>query len=77
MLDPFFKEGEMNQGIGRLADGLGIEAEAPDGLVEAYSATINSAPVLAVQWHPEWRTDASADSQTFFKLLGKTLRETA
>jgi len=65
------------QGIGRLADGLGIEAEAPDGLVEAYSATINSAPVLAVQWHPEWRTDASADSQTFFKLLGKTLRETA
>lgn len=65
------------QGVGRLADGLVVEANAPDGLVEAYSATINKAPVLAVQWHPEWQTDANADSQTFFKLLGQTLREHA
>lgn len=62
------------QGIDRLADGLTVEAEAPDGLVEAYSATINGAPVLAVQWHPEWAHAADPDSQVYFRLLGKALR---
>jgi putative glutamine amidotransferase len=62
------------QGIGRLADGLAVEATAPDGLVEAYAATIGAAPVVAVQWHPEWKTGENADSQTFFRLLGEVLR---
>lgn len=62
------------QGIATLAPGLVVEAEAPDGLVEAYSATIAGAPVLAVQWHPEWQTDRHPDSQTYFRLLGKALR---
>ena len=62
------------QGIGRLADGLHIEARAPDGLVEAYSARPNGAPLLAVQWHPEWGTENDPDSQTYFHLLGKALR---
>ena len=62
------------QGIGRLADGLTIEARAPDGLVEAYSARPNGAPLLAVQWHPEWGTENDPDSQTYFHLLGKALR---
>lgn len=62
------------QGVGRLADGLSIEAQAPDGLVEAYSARPNGAPLLAVQWHPEWATDANDDSQTYFRLLGRALR---
>ena len=62
------------QGIGRLADGLSVEARAPDGLVEAYSARPNGAPLLAVQWHPEWGTENDADSQTYFHLLGKALR---
>ncbi|MCL6251627.1 gamma-glutamyl-gamma-aminobutyrate hydrolase family protein [Altererythrobacter sp. KTW20L] len=62
------------QGIGRLADGLTVEARAPDGLVEAFSTTIGSAPVLAVQWHPEWNTDTNPDSQAFFRLLGRVLR---
>jgi putative glutamine amidotransferase len=65
------------QGIRQLADGLSVEATAPDGLVEAYSATIGKAPVLAVQWHPEWQTDTHPDSQTFFKLLGDVLRGTS
>lgn len=64
------------QGVGKLADGLTIEARAPDGLVEAYSARPNGAPLLAVQWHPEWDTDASADSQAYFRLLGRALRGT-
>jgi putative glutamine amidotransferase len=62
------------QGIGTLAPDLTIEAEAEDGLVEAYSATLSGAPILAVQWHPEWETDADPDSQTYFRLLGKALR---
>jgi putative glutamine amidotransferase len=62
------------QGIGRLADGLTVEARAPDGLVEAYSARPNGAPLLAVQWHPEWGTENDPDSQTYFRLLGKALR---
>jgi putative glutamine amidotransferase len=65
------------QGIGRLAGGLTVEATAPDGLVEAYSARIGKSPVLAVQWHPEWRPEANPDSRTFFELLGQTLRGTA
>lgn len=63
------------QGVGRLADGLTVEATAPDGLVEAYSTRIGTAPVIAVQWHPEWGTEHNADSQAFFRLLGRTLRE--
>ena len=62
------------QGIGRLADGLSVEARAPDGLVEAFSARPNGAPLLAVQWHPEWGTENDPDSQTYFRLLGKALR---
>ncbi|WP_432770348.1 MAG: gamma-glutamyl-gamma-aminobutyrate hydrolase family protein [Sphingopyxis sp.] len=62
------------QGIGKLADGLTVEARAPDGLVEAYGARPNGAPLLAVQWHPEWATDTSEESQTYFRLLGRALR---
>lgn len=62
------------QGVGRLAEGLAVEALAPDGLVEAYAARPNGAPLLAVQWHPEWETDKNPDSQAFFRLLGKAAR---
>lgn len=62
------------QGIGKLAEGLSVEARAPDGLIEAYSARPNGAPLLAVQWHPEWGTENDADAQTYFQLLGKALR---
>jgi putative glutamine amidotransferase len=62
------------QGIGRLAAPLRVEARAPDGVIEAVSAEIGHAPVLAVQWHPEWRAAENPDSQTFFRLLGRALR---
>jgi putative glutamine amidotransferase len=62
------------QAIGCLGEGLTVEATAPDGLVEAVSAKPNGAPVVAVQWHPEWRAETSADSQTFFALMGRLLR---
>jgi putative glutamine amidotransferase len=62
------------QGVDRLGDGLTVEARAPDGVVEAVSTTVGGAPVLAVQWHPEWRTDLNPQSQVFFQLFGKALR---
>ena len=62
------------QGVDRLGDGLSIEARADDGLVEAFSARVNSAPVLAVQWHPEWRTGENPQSQVFFGIFGRALR---
>ncbi len=62
------------QGIAALGKGLNVEAVAPDGMVEAVSAQIGDAPVLAVQWHPEWTADADADAALFFRLLGRALR---
>lgn len=62
------------QGVGRLGPGLTAEATAPDGVIEAVSATVNGAPVLGVQWHPEWQTDKDAASMGFFGLFGRVLR---
>ncbi len=62
------------QGVGKLAPGLEVEARAPDGLVEAYSARPNGAPVIAVQWHPEWDAARNPDSVAFFRLLGRAMR---
>lgn len=63
------------QGIDRLGGGLSIEAvAADDGLVEAISARPCGADVLAVQWHPEWDVDRSAQSRAFFSLVGTSLR---
>lgn len=62
------------QGVEKLGAGLKVEATAPDGVIEAVSAEVNGAPVLAVQWHPEWKAHENPQSQTFFKLLGRALR---
>jgi putative glutamine amidotransferase len=62
------------QGVGLLGRDLTIEATAPDGVIEAVSARVNGAPVLGVQWHPEWQTDRDAASTGFFGLLGRALR---
>lgn len=62
------------QGVDKLGAGLRVEATAPDGVIEAASTHVNGAPVLAVQWHPEWRADENPQSQTFFKIMGRALR---
>lgn len=54
------------QGIRRLAEGLRVEAVAPDGLVEAFSVPRSSGFSLCVQWHPEWQ---AADNPASRKLL--------
>jgi putative glutamine amidotransferase len=65
------------QGVDRLGEGLQIEATAPDGQIEAFAGTSGKALLLAVQWHPEWATDAHDDRRTFFHLLGRALRGAA
>jgi putative glutamine amidotransferase len=62
------------QGVSRLGRDLAVEARAPDGLVEAVSARVGDAQVLAVQWHPEWRTDEDDASKLIFRLLGRAMR---
>jgi putative glutamine amidotransferase len=64
------------QGVNRLAQGLRVEAVAPDGLVEAFSAErVNgqAAPgfSLCVQWHPEWMAAHNPVSQQLFRAFGE------
>lgn len=62
------------QGIAGLADGLRVEASAPDGLVEAFSVAGASGFNLCVQWHPEWRAAENAVSVQIFNAFGVALR---
>jgi putative glutamine amidotransferase len=62
------------QALDRLGEGLRAEAHAPDGVIEAVAARPNGAPVLAVQWHPEWRWEERPASAAFFRLMGEALR---
>lgn len=55
------------QAVNRLADGLRVEARAPDGVVEAFSVADSAGFALCVQWHPEW---LAADNPVSLKLLG-------
>ncbi len=62
------------QGVATLGDGLKIEATAHDGVVEAFSGHVGASQLLAVQWHPEWRSDDDPFAIAFFRLLGRALR---
>lgn len=63
------------QGIGRLAPGLRVEATAPDGLVEAVSAPDAPAFAVAVQWHPEWRTAGNRHSLALWRAFGAACQQ--
>ena len=58
------------QGVNRLADGLRIEALAPDGLVEAFSVSDARGFNLCVQWHPEWQAASNTVSMRLLKAFG-------
>lgn len=58
------------QGVNRLAEGLRVEAVAPDGLIEAFSRPTAPAFNLCVQWHPEWRAAENPVSVKLFKAFG-------
>lgn len=58
------------QGIKRLADGLRVEALAPDGLVEAFSVQRAPGFNLCLQWHPEWQAAANPVSMQILRAFG-------
>jgi len=61
------------QGIDRLAPGLAIEAEAPDGQVEA--VRLKDVPfVVGIQWHPEYRVMENPFGRTLFAVFGAACR---
>lgn len=62
------------QGVNRLAEGLRVEARAPDGLVEAFSVEGASAFNLCVQWHPEWQAASNPVSMRLLKAFGEACR---
>jgi len=63
------------QGIDRLADGLAVEALAPDGIIEAVRVENAKTFSIGVQWHAEWRYDEHDLAQALFKLFGVAARE--
>lgn len=63
------------QGIDRLANGLTVEAQAPDGLIEAFRGETSSGFVLGVQWHPEWKAKDNQLSLNIFRAFGDACRE--
>ncbi|WP_240700084.1 gamma-glutamyl-gamma-aminobutyrate hydrolase family protein [Sphingomonas gei] len=63
------------QAIDRLGSDLVAEAVATDdGLVEAFTAHPCGAPVVGVQWHPEWNYRRRPEGGAFFGLIGNALR---
>jgi putative glutamine amidotransferase len=63
------------QGIDRLADGLTVEARAPDGLVEAFTSASSPGFNLGVQWHPEWETTQHPASLALFEAFAAACRQ--
>jgi putative glutamine amidotransferase len=58
------------QAVKRLADGLVVEARAPDGVIEAFSKPDAPGFNLAVQWHPEWHAASDPVSRALFAAFG-------
>lgn len=62
------------QGINRLADGLRVEALAPDGIVEAFTHPTAPGFNLGVQWHPEWLAQSNPVSMKLLQAFGEACR---
>ena len=63
------------QAVRRLADGLRVEARAPDGVVEAFSVADSAGFSLCVQWHPEWLAADNPQSVAMLKAFGAACRQ--
>ncbi len=61
------------QGIAQLGEQLVVEATSQDGIVESVRPA-SGARLLAVQWHPEWGTDADPAARALFRLFAGLLR---
>jgi putative glutamine amidotransferase len=62
------------QAIDRPAQGLVVEATAPDGTIEAVSMPSARGFLLGLQWHPEWRFADNPDSLAIFRAFGDACR---
>lgn len=60
-------------GVDKLGSGLFIEAEAPDGMIEAFSFP-GKRFALGTQWHPEGDFRVSEVSVMIFKAFGQAVR---
>ena len=65
-----------HQAIGRLAEGLAVEATAPDGTIEAVRVEGAAGFALGVQWHPEYWVRTDAPSHKLFAAFGEAVRRT-
>ena len=65
------------QGIDRLAPGLIVEAEAPDGLIEGVSLPDCGTFTVGVQWHAEHRWAEHRLSSALFRAFGRAARRRA
>lgn len=65
------------QGIRTLGRGLVTEAQAPDGLIEAFRVEASGSFALAVQWHPEWFATEDPVSLTLFRAFAEACRARA
>jgi putative glutamine amidotransferase len=59
------------QAVNRLAQGLRVEARAPDGLIEAFSDPAAKGFNLCVQWHPEWQAATNEISVQLARAFGQ------
>jgi putative glutamine amidotransferase len=62
------------QAIDRLGGGLSVAARSDDGCIEAIYSTTTTAPVIAVQWHPEWRPHERQHDHAFWRFVGTAAR---
>jgi putative glutamine amidotransferase len=62
------------QAVGRLGEGLHVEATAPDGTIEAVSVRGAANFALGVQWHPEYWVTTDEPSRKLFAAFGEALR---
>jgi putative glutamine amidotransferase len=62
------------QALDRLGAGLAIEAQAPDGTIEAVAMPTAPGWVLGVQWHPEWGFATNPHSVAIFAAFGDACR---
>ena len=63
------------QAVDRLAPDLDVEAEAPDGTVEAVRVRTVKSFAIGVQWHPEYKAWEDSFSTKLFQAFGQASRQ--
>lgn len=61
------------QAVGTLSDRLVVEAQAPDGTIEAVSVRDAPGYTLGVQWHPEYWASSDAPSKAILGNFGQAV----